>query len=157
MVRKLAHMQAAFRCVWLWLAVLATASSGCGGGRQIPDRVSVSGQVLVDGKPLKQGTVQFVPDGPGGHSAVGTISDGRFTMKSTPSHPGVVRASYRVSIVSFNPVTANGSGDAVWQPIDRPIPGSFNVPERYMSTEESGLSVDVDAPIRDLTFDLKAE
>ncbi|QDT00957.1 hypothetical protein HG15A2_42990 [Adhaeretor mobilis] len=43
------------------LAVVLTLGllSGCGDGR--PERVAVSGVVLIDGKPLTHGSVLFVP------------------------------------------------------------------------------------------------
>jgi hypothetical protein len=154
MVKKLNHMQAAFRCVWLWLAVLAMASSGCGrSGRQIPNRVPVSGRVTIAGQPLAYGTVQFVPESPEGHSAMATIKAGSFTLASAESFPGVVKGSYKVSIVSPQPIDPSN------RPSDpfSPEANKSNIPNRYGNIETSGLAVEVNAPIRDLTFDLKAE
>jgi hypothetical protein len=154
MVKKLNHMQAAFRCVWLWLAVLAMASSGCGrSGRQIPNRVPVSGRVTLAGQPLAYGTVQFVPESPEGHSAMATIKAGSFTLASAESFPGVVKGSYKVSIVSPQPIDPSN------RPSDpfSPEANKSNIPNRYGNIETSGLAVEVNAPIRDLTFDLKAE
>jgi hypothetical protein len=154
MVKKLNHMQAAFRCVWLWLAVLAMASSGCGrSGRQIPNRVPVSGRVTLAGQPLAYGTVQFVPESPEGHSAMATIKAGSFTLASAESFPGVVKGSYKVSIVSPQPIDPSN------RPSDpfSPEANKSNIPNRYGNIETSGLAVEVTAPIRDLTFDLKAE
>jgi hypothetical protein len=154
MVKKLNHMQAAFRCVWLWLAVLAMASSGCGrSGRQIPNRVPVSGRVTIAGQPLAYGTVQLVPESPEGHAAMGTIKAGSFTLASAESFPGVVKGSYKVSIVSPQPIDPSN------RPSDpfSPEANKSNIPNRYGNIETSGLAVEVNAPIRDLTFDLKAE
>jgi hypothetical protein len=154
MVKKLNHMQAAFRCVWLWLAVLAMASSGCGrSGRQIPNRVPVSGRVTLAGQPLAYGTVQFVPESPEGHSAMATIKAGSFTLASAESFPGVVKGSYKVSIVSPQPIDPSN------RPSDpfSPEANKSNIPNRYGNIETSGLAVEVTAPTRDLTFDLKAE
>jgi hypothetical protein len=154
MVKKLNHMQAAFRCVWLWLAVLAMASSGCGrSGRQIPNRVPVSGRVTIAGQPLAYGTVQLVPESPEGHAAMGTIKGGSFTLASAESSPGVVKGSYKVSIVSPQPIDPSNRPSDIFSP----EANKSNIPKRYGSVETSGLSVDVNAPIRDLTFDLKAE
>jgi len=154
MVKKLNHMQAAFRCVWLWLAVLAMASSGCGrSGRQIPNRVPVSGRVTIAGQPLAYGTVQLVPESPEGHAAMGTIKGGSFTLASAESSPGVVKGSYKVSIVSPQPIDPSNRPSDIFSP----EANKSNIPKRYGSVETSGLSVDVNAPIRDLTFDLKTE
>lgn len=71
------------------------ALSGCGGGGY----VSVSGLVTLDGEPLPEATVSFVPDG-GGEIATGvTDEDGRFSLTSnrdTGAKPGV----YKVTIVA---------------------------------------------------------
>jgi hypothetical protein len=153
-VKKSNRMQAAFRCVCLWLAVLAIASSGCGrGGRQIPNRVPVSGRVTVAGQPLAYGTVQFVPDSPEGHAAMGTIKGGAFTLQSAESFPGVVKGPYRVSIVSPQPIDPSNRPSDIFSP----EANKSNIPKRYTNVETSGLSVDVTGPTRDLTFDLKAE
>jgi hypothetical protein len=154
MVKKSDQMRAAFRCVCLWLTVLAMAFSGCGrGGRQIPNRVPVSGRVTVAGQPLAYGTVQFVPDSPEGHAAMGTIKGGAFTLQSAESFPGVVKGPYRVSIVSPQPIDPSN------RPSDpfSPEANKSNIPNRYGNIETSGLAVEVTAPTRDLTFDLKAE
>ena len=153
MVKKSNRMPAACWCAWLWLAVLAMAASGCGrSGKQIPNRVPVSGRVTVAGQPLAYGTVQFVPDSPEGHSAMGTIKGGAFTVESAESFPGVVKGSYKVSIVSPQPIDpANRPSDPF-----SPDANKSNIPKRYGNIETSGLAVDVTGPIRDLTFELKS-
>ena len=154
MVKESDHMQAAFRCVCLWPAVLAMASSGCGrSGNQIPNRVPVSGRVTVAGQPLAYGTVQFVPESPEGHAAMGTIKGGAFTLQSAESFPGVSKGPYKVSIVSPLPIDpANRPSDPF-----SPEANRSNIPNRYGNTETSGLAVEVTGPTHDLTFDLKAE
>lgn len=133
---------------------LALAMAGCGQrGVQIPNRVSVTGRVTVDGKPLEYGTVQFVPQSSEGHSAMGRVQNGRFTMESAESFPGVVKGPYKVSIVSPKPVR---DADKPRVMMDPDLVES-NIPKRYGNLEKSGLAVDVTGPIRDLTFDLKAE
>jgi hypothetical protein len=153
-LKKSNRMPAAFWCAWLCITLLAVAASGCGrGGKQIPNRVPVSGRVTIAGQPLAYGTVQFVPESPEGHAAMGTIKGGAFTLQSAESFPGVVKGPYRVSIVSPQPIDPSN------RPSDpfSPEANKSNIPNRYGSVETSGLSVDVNAPIRDLTFDLKAE
>jgi len=70
----------------LLLFLLSLFAIGCSDGR--PDRVPVSGQVLIDGKPLTCGGVTFIPDG---HRAShGTIGHWRTTVLLTlyPVEPG---------------------------------------------------------------------
>ena len=153
-VKNSSRMHAAFWRAWLWLAVVAMAASGCGrSGKQTPNRVPVSGRVTIAGQPLAYGTVQLVPDSPEGHSAMGTIKAGSFTLASAESSPGVVKGSYKVSIVSPQPIDpANRPSDPF-----SPEANKSNIANRYGNIETSGLAVEVTGPTRDLTFDLKAE
>jgi hypothetical protein len=45
------------------IVVCLLASAGCGGSSRFGKTVPVSGQVLLDGKPLTTGTVSFYPSG----------------------------------------------------------------------------------------------
>ena len=155
-LKKSNRMPAAFWCAWLWLAVLsmAMASSGCGrSGKQIPNRVPVSGRVTLAGQPLAYGTVQLVPDSPDGHAAMATIKGGSFTLASAESVPGVVKGSYKVSIVSPQPIDPSNRPSDIFSP----EANKSNIPKRYGNIETSGFNVDVTGPTRDLTFELKAE
>lgn len=136
------------------LAMLTLAATGCGeSGGKLPNRVPVSGRVTVAGRPLAYGTVQFVPDDPDGHSAMGGIKAGSFRMESAESFPGVVKGPYKVSIVSPQPI------DPTNRPADMfsPEANRSNIPKRYGNPDTSGLSVDVTAATSDLVFDLQAE
>jgi len=83
------------RSVWLLLAILAIASSGCGDGLR-----QVKGTVLVDGQPAMEGVrVLFVPQG-NMRQADGTVgADGTFVMK-TFEKKGVMPGDYKVTLVN---------------------------------------------------------
>ena len=84
-----------FVCVAALLSVAAPFVAGCGDGQR--GRVHVSGQVLIDGKPLTVGTVGFVPTD--ARAAFGSIgADGRFTLTSFEPGDGVVPGTHRVSV-----------------------------------------------------------
>ena len=153
-LKKSNRMPAAFWCAWLCITLLAVAASGCGrSGKQIPNRVPVSGRVTVAGQPLAYGTVQLVPDSPEGHSAMGTIKAGSFTLASAESFPGVVKGRYKVSIVSPQPIDPSN------RPSDpfSPEANKSNIPKRYGNIDTSGLAVEVSGPTHNLVFDLQAE
>jgi hypothetical protein len=77
----------------LLLAGLA-ALCGCGNS----EYKSVSGVVLLDGEPVPEAAVAFVPEDPHGENATGyTDEDGRFSMKST-TQDGVKPGKYKVRI-----------------------------------------------------------
>jgi hypothetical protein len=84
------------RCAgWLIFATLPSALLGCSDER--PDRVPVSGQVLLDGVPLSQGSVRFVPAG--GRPSIGKLDEqGRFTMTCFDGGDGVIPGKHRVAV-----------------------------------------------------------
>jgi len=118
-------------------AVVALGISGCGDGR--PDRVPVSGQVLIDGQPLTLGYIRFVPEGtrPSG----GEIGpDGRFTLTCFDGSDGAVPGRHRVEVVAreqLGPTTAR-----------------LHAPRKYLSADTSGLEVEVTGPTDSLLIEL---
>lgn len=79
------------------LALIALAA-GCGPADPYA-RVRVSGQVVVDGKPLEQGEIGFVPtrDGPSAH---GPVAAGRYDIARAD---GPAAGPYRVEVRSIRP------------------------------------------------------
>ncbi|QDS99962.1 hypothetical protein [Adhaeretor mobilis] len=73
-------------------------SVGCDDGR--PERVQVSGQVLIDGQPLKSGNLKFVPEG--ARPSTGRLDDqGRFKLTCYDGNDGVVLGTHRVQVSSY--------------------------------------------------------
>jgi hypothetical protein len=121
--------------VVLGLCGLAGLVAGCGGGPKLPPMAPVSGSVTLDGKPLPQGTVQFVPNaaqGTAGAPAVGSIGpDGRYTLQ-TAGHDGAIVGHHKVRV------------DARRTPKDYmdTMPPSL-IPAKYNDPDTSGLVVEV--------------
>src|SRR5438876_709313 len=83
------------------VAAIVLAVSGCAKGP--PPVTEVSGVVLLDGKPLPQARVEFVPDlssfGAEMNSSAITDDDGRFTLELTyKSQPGAVVGKHHVVV-----------------------------------------------------------
>ena len=71
----------------------------CGCGKA--GYVSVRGVVLLDGEPVPEASVAFVPEDPHGENATGyTDEEGRFVMKSTTVE-GVKPGKYKVRILAL--------------------------------------------------------
>lgn len=135
------------RCDWsggVWCsgrtglaALLLVAVVGCGDGR--PDRVPVSGTVLIDGKPLTTGSIRFVPEG-ARPSAADIDESGRFTLSCYDGDDGAVLGTHRVQVAA------------------RQITGDETVrwlaPNRYADFRTSGLVVEVTEPTDSLVIDL---
>ncbi len=111
------------------MLLLALAFSGCGSSSDGINREAVSGAVMLDGKPLPDGSILFSPmeTGP---SAGGVVVGGKFSI---PRSDGPAPGSYRVEIISVQP-TGKKIPD-----LDGP-PGSLveektNVVPRYYNTQ----------------------
>src|SRR4051794_4970198 len=83
---------------WLVFLYAAALAAGCSGPKLVP----VSGQVTLNGRPLKNVRVEFHPDpdqGASGPSSSGvTDDDGRFTLicPARANAPGAVVGHHRV-------------------------------------------------------------
>lgn len=111
--------------------------AGCGSHH--PARVSASGQVLIDGKPVTHGSVMFVPKG--ARPSTGQLDEqGRFTLTCYEGQDGAVLGEHRVAVVANEPV----GGNAI----------RWLVPKKYADYRTSGLTVDFTASTDSLRFDL---
>lgn len=110
---------------------------GCGDGR--PDRVPVSGVVLIDGEPLTHGNIKFVPTG--ARPSAGKVDEnGRFTMTCYDGNDGVVPGVHRVS-VSANKLLSESQVQ-------------WFAPKKYSDFRNSGLEFTITEPTEDLKIEL---
>lgn len=120
------------------LALLVTV--GCGDG--LPQRVPVSGQVLIDGVPLTQGSIMVVPEGD--RPAGGTIGpDGRFRLSSYARNDGVVPGTHKVAIQATEHLSER---DTRWL-----------APKKYGNPNASGLTITVTEPRDDVVIEITWE
>jgi hypothetical protein len=115
-----------------WVVVLAASAAGlvvgCGGGGG--PSATVSGEVLVDGKPLEDGNITFT--GPSGKINAGPISNGRY--EGVKAEPGLNKVS--LSERRPGPKKAPYPGSKVMHPtIEEGLPEKYN--------EKSDLTLDV--------------
>jgi hypothetical protein len=105
--------------------------TGCGGVKRVP----VSGTVMLDGKPLADGTISFVPDESKGNNVraacIGHVTSGSYELQSigvtaSDSGPGVVAGSYKVILVN-----------------DRPGQAKIKVSEKFTNANKTPLSIEV--------------
>ena len=80
-----------------WLLLVVCLVSGCGSGETLG--VGVTGKVTLDGDPLKEGMISFIPDGSNESPTAGaSIEDGQFSI---PRLGGPLPGKFRVEISSF--------------------------------------------------------
>jgi hypothetical protein len=108
--------------------VLVLSLAGCGGGSH--ETAPVSGQVMLDGKPLANAMVMFVPEAGAGAkdpvpSAVGTTGDdGRYSLvlQSGAKKTGAVVGKHKVMIT----LGAQGSANETQRAFHKQLPERYN-------------------------------
>jgi hypothetical protein len=107
-------------------AVLAAVSTGCGDGR--PERVPVTGRVLIDGKPLQYGQIRFHAENH--RPAFSNLSsDGRFELSTYEPGDG--------SVLGRHAVTVNAAE------VLSPTAKRWHAPKKYNNATTSEIVVEV--------------
>ena len=119
----------------LVIAAIVLLTTGCSEG--LP-RAEVHGKVTLDGKPIPQGDIRFVPTSGPVWSA--KITDGNYTTAGTKGAPV---GKLRVEIQAFrtppnfpSSLPADGSADGV--PMEQYLPAKFNLESKLEMTIEPG-------------------
>jgi hypothetical protein len=113
---------------------------GC--GNKAPERVPVSGQVLIDGKPLTQGFIRILPDG--ARPSLGQLdANGRFTLEAKKDVPGVPLGEHPVEIHAIEVLNAGSQRRLV--------------PPLYENHTASNLKVKIDGATDALVINLTWE
>lgn len=121
---------------FLYLILLLLAS-GCGDGR--PSRVPVSGQVLIDGKPLTYGQIQFVPDG--SRASRGVLDEqGRFSLSCFDKGDGAIPGQHTVLVFGGE---ALSSSKTLW-----------HVPKKYTDASTSGVKQEITVPTDNVVINI---
>jgi len=129
--------------VGVWLCMIWLA--GCGAGT----KASISGTVTLDGSPLDDATISFVPAAGGQRSAAWTtVTGGQYAIEAKE---GLGTGAYRVEIRALR-----STGEKI-NPIDPTLPAASKeaIPARYNST--SGLTATLKPGANVASFDLKSK
>jgi hypothetical protein len=137
--RRLPKVTFAARAALPLIAFVVVLLIGCSDAR--PRRVPVSGQVLIDGKPLTYGDLKFVPEG-ARPSYAKLDSNGRFTLTCYDGNDGAVPGLHRVGI----------SGSEVKQ--EQTV---WHAPIKYANFRSSGITVQIDGPMDSLVIELGSD
>ncbi|MEQ8208978.1 MAG: carboxypeptidase-like regulatory domain-containing protein [Lacipirellulaceae bacterium] len=86
-------------CVVLWLISIST---GCGDGR--PALYPVHGTIAYrDGQPVRQASVEFIPESPGPSPRGKTDTEGKFKLGTYENADGAPAGDYRVVVIQVLP------------------------------------------------------
>lgn len=117
--------------------LLALAALGCSDDR--PERVPISGQVLIDGKPLNYGFISVLPEND--RASMGRLDEnGRFSLSCFQRNDGVVVGTHGIEIIAREPI---GADKLKW-----------HAPKKYANVETSGLRETFSEPNDSLTIHL---
>jgi hypothetical protein len=129
----------------LWIA-LCLVVPGCGGGD--PSLVAVSGIVTLNGQPLKDATVEFVPK-EGWGSLGKTDESGRYELLYRARKKGAIAGSHKVRITTGIEPNADSPLPEVQKGRKESVPAMYN--------SQSTLEAQVDAgKSTEHNFDLKS-
>ena len=133
----------------LAVAILGSITFWIGGCSKNPQHVPIAGKVLIDGKPLTKGTIQFVPEN-GRPVASKILTDGSFRLREvsvTGRSPliGIRPGKYRIS-VSASDVLDEDANKVHWY-----------VPAHYADFRTSNLEMEVQGADEGLTIELTWE
>lgn len=124
------------------LLALMLAAAGCGGPKMAP----VTGKITVVGLPAVRGSVSYIPENTKDASckaASGEIGpDGTYVLNTPGEGEGAIVGRYIVS------VSGRGLNDAETMPPNRQIPA------RYATARQSGLTAEVKPGSNEINFDL---
>jgi len=118
--------------------------AGCGSSG--PERHTVAGTVTLDGSPIEEGTITFVPI-EGGNGGSGEITDGAYKLEG---NSGLVVAEYKVEVYAMKKTGKKVPGAGPDGMIDEAIsiiPPKFNANSSLKATVVEGENT--------LDFDLK--
>lgn len=119
------------------MLLLVATMVGCGDSR--PERFPVSGQVLVDGKPLTYGIIMVRPIG--ARASQGSVdNEGRFSLYAYKPGDGVVPGTHPVTINAGREISDTKT--------------EWLAPKKYMKPETSGLTLTIDEPRDDVLIEL---
>lgn len=145
-----------------FLSLICAAMPFIGGCGDNSGRISVSGTVELDGKPLEGATVAFVGKGGGALASASTNKDGKFIIKAAPGDNKVA-----VSKSNVAPDSAPTSAPST-RPEDlmmgRPAPVSKTnkdaskiVPAKYSNPASSGLAFEISAGMSPIEISLMSD
>ena len=111
------------------LSVVSLAFMGCGNNKSPVG--TVHGSVVLDAKPLANGTIVTRPNA--GRGSQGIISNGEFELGTFSRNDGALIGTHQVAIIAEEKRDGGAEAKA----------GKLLIPQRYTNPDTSGLTIEV--------------
>jgi hypothetical protein len=121
------------------MALGLLALAGCSGN---PSLGPVEGTLRMNGKPLANVQVEFLPEANGPRSTGVTDQDGHYTLTSNDQKPGAVLGSHRVLLYDLQVYDDKPAGHAKKDQDVTPVRSS-RIPVQYTNTASTPLKKEV--------------
>jgi hypothetical protein len=104
--------------------------------------IPIRGEVLLDGQPMREGTVIYAPQqrGSGQQASGGIQPDGTFEMTTLKRGDGVRLGAYGVAVYAMEPHPGEPKSREEVEAMGGNIRRGFLVPEKYADPATSGLT-----------------
>lgn len=124
------------------IALVGTAIIGCGSSG--PEMAPVTGVVTLDGAPVADAAVMFMPEG-GGRPATGvTDAEGKFALETAEPGDGALIGKHKVTVTGVKVTGMQATEDGLSGVVDpSQIKEEWFVPQKYSKPETSGLTQEV--------------
>jgi len=119
------------------------ACAGCGGGG--PELASVSGTVTLDGQPLSDAMVIFIPEN-GRQAAARTDTAGKYVLTFKEGRQGAEPGKYKVRITTGRAAGEDDDGHET-EPVPEKVPMKYNAQTELEYTVEAGKENVADFPL----------
>ncbi|MBR0226449.1 MAG: hypothetical protein IJL92_10365 [Thermoguttaceae bacterium] len=141
----------------LLIAVLAILVVVPACGKKVMKTEAVSGKVTLDGAPLAQCYVYFVPDGEGDSGVAITNDAGEYKLQTLKgaADAGTTPGNYKVYFthdVVVSPAETNADGETVKDEVTK-----NDLPAKYLKPETSGFTAQVVKGKNTFDFDLSSK
>lgn len=143
---------------YIWHVVFCLfALGGCGRDARLPELVPLEGQVTLDGQPLSNATVTFLPTGDtkGRGAAAITDENGRYELEEQDGTLGVVVGSYRVAISKLVNLDGSDFTGEDLGPMD--TNARELLPAKYSDLSQSEMTAEVPPDGSNIDFQLSLE
>jgi hypothetical protein len=145
------------QCIALFLAVVALAFSGCGGGKKFPV-YPVTGELFLDKKPLAEAQVIFIPENGDMPQATGmTDASGKFTLSTYGNGDGAVEGKFKVIIRKIEKAPDVDPNQPIDPKIGAKMTAKSLIPPHYGNPENSGLSATIKAESNTVKFEIQSK